>query len=140
MRRNGRKAVLHNNFSAEFDYLDDEIELFQTARKIKASHVYGDEAVAGRKVRPKGECRKVRFRSRKDALDAVRSIKYDQFRLLAPENRDAKLPRRAYRCHECRNGYHLTSKVWAPYSKGAKVITLKRPEAMGLLGEIADVA
>jgi hypothetical protein len=137
---NRRKAVLHNNFSAEFDYLDDEIELFNTARKIKASHVYGDEAVARHEIRPKGECRKVRFRSRKDALEAIRTIQFHHNRYGDELGEGQKMPRRAYRCHECRNGYHLTSKVWAPFRQPANVIQLFALSQQIELSELADVA
>ena len=132
--------MLHSNFAADFDFTDEELLVLKTARKVKMGHLFGDQAVATHANRPKGNCTKTRFRSRKDALDAVRSIKYDQFRLLAPEDRDAKLPRRAYRCHECRNGYHLTSKIWAPFRQPANVIQLFALSQQIQLSELADVA
>ena len=132
--------MLHTNFVTEFDYTDEELAVLKTARKVKNSHVYGDASVAAHTSRPKGVCTKTRFRSRKDALDAIRGIKSDYFRYVAEEDRVGKLPRRAYRCHECRNGYHLTSKSWAPYGKTAEIIELKRPVLLDLLEELADVA
>jgi hypothetical protein len=132
--------VPHNDFSAEFDYLDEEIELFKTARKIKASHVYGDEAVASHQIRPKGECKKVRYRSRKDALQAVRVIQFHHNRFGEELREGQKMPRRAYRCHACNNGYHLTSKVWAPYGRPGTVTQLFAPAQVNVLQELADVA
>ena len=130
----------HNNFSAEFEYLEEEIDLFKSARKIKASHVYGDESVASHQIRPKGECRKFRYRSRKDALQALRTIQYHHNRYGEELREGQKMPRRAYRCHECKNGYHLTSKVWAPYRQPAKVIPLITPLQVVGHEELADVA
>ena len=132
--------MLHNDFVTDFDFTDEELAVLRTARKVKSSHVYGNISVSAHNSRPKGVCTKTRFRSRKDALDAIRGIKYDYFRLVAEEERVEKLPRRTYRCHECRNGYHLTSKDWAPYGKTAAIIGLKRPVLADLLEELADVA
>jgi hypothetical protein len=132
--------VLHTNFVTDFDFTDEELAVLKTARKVKSSHVYGDLSVAAHTSRPKGDCTKTRFRSRRDALDAIRGIKYEYFRFVAQEDRVEKLPRRAYRCHECRNGYHLTSKDWAPYGRTAKIIALKPPVLVDLLQELADVA
>ena len=132
--------MLHTNFVTDFNFTEEELAVIKTARKIKKGHVYGNAAVATHYIRPKGDCTKVRFRSRKDALDAIRGIKYDYFRQVAPEERIEKLPRRAYRCQDCNNGYHLTSKKYAPYGKTAKIINLKRPAMVDRLEELADVA
>jgi hypothetical protein len=132
--------VLHTNFATDFDFTDEEMAVLKKARKVKGSHVYGDHSVAARTNRPKGDCTKTRFRSRRDALDTIRGIKYEYYRLVAPEERVDKLPRRAYRCHECRNGYHLTSKDWAPYGRTAEIIEFKSPVLVDLLLELADVA
>ena len=132
--------MLHTNFASDFNFTEEELAVVKTARKIKKGHVYGDSAVAAHHTRPKGDCIKVRFRSRKDALDAIRAIKYDYFRQVAPEDRIGKLPRRAYRCHDCNNGYHLTSKKYVPYRDTAKIINLKRPVLSEHLEELADVA
>jgi hypothetical protein len=132
--------VLHTNFVTDFNFTEEELAVIKTARKIKKGHVYGDSAVETHHTRPKGDCIKARFRSRKDALDAIRGIKYDYFRQVAPADRIGKLPRRAYRCHDCNNGYHLTSKKYAPYGKTAKIIDLKREVLAERLEELADVA
>lgn len=132
--------MLHNDFSEEFNYSDDEYAIFNKAGKVKASHVYGDKAVAGHQIRPKGACRKVRYRSRKDALQAIQTIQFHHNRYGDPLPGGQKMPRRAYRCHECRNGYHLTSKAWAPYRQPAKVIPLFAPLQVIETQKLANVA
>ena len=96
--------------------------------------------MARRQIRPKGECRKVRFRSRKDALEAIRTIQFHHNRFGEDLHEGQKMPRRAYRCHDCRNGYHLTSKVWAPFRPPANVIQFFALPKQIELSELTDVA
>ncbi len=119
--------MLHIDFRADFDFEDDEIALLKAAQKVKASHVYGDKSVAGHEFRPKGSCTKVRFRSRKDALQALRKIKHFRAQYEEMGYTHTKVERRAYRCAECRHGYHLTSKPWQAPKKPAQVIPFKSP-------------
>ena len=125
--------MLHTNFAADFDFTDEELAVLKSARKVKMGHVYGDKAVANHASRAKGACRK-------DALQAIQIIQFHHNRYGEELREGQKMPRRAYRCHECRNGYHLTSKAWAPYGKDAKIIAFKRPVVTELLQELADVA
>jgi hypothetical protein len=90
--------------------------------------------------RPKGECRKVRYRSRKDALQALRTIKYLRARYEEEGYSHLKVERRAYRCCECAGGYHLTSKPWSAPRKPAQVIRLFTPLVVEAPLEVAHVA
>ena len=132
--------MLHNDFRADFDFEDNEIALLKTAQKVKASHVYGDKSVAAHEFRPKGSCTKVRFRSRKDALQALRTIKH--FRALYEElgYTHPKVERRAYRCAESRHGSHLTSTPWNAPKQPAQVIPFKRPVEIEFPLVVAHVA
>jgi hypothetical protein len=116
--------VLHNSFSSRTDYLDEELDAFDGALRIKKSHLQIMDDPRSIHFRPKGECRKVRYRSRKDALQALRTIKYLRARYEEEGYSHLKVERRAYRCCECAGGYHLTSKPWSAPRKPAQVIRL----------------
>jgi hypothetical protein len=137
--------VLHNSFSSRTDYLDEDLDAFDGAIKIKKSHlqIMGDPRSIH--IRPKGECRKVRYRSRKDALQALRTIKYLRARYEEDGYTHLKVERRAYRCYECGGGaggagYHLTSQPWSAPRKPAQVIRLTLPLVVGAPREVAHVA
>ena len=132
--------MLHNSFSSRTDYLDEDLDAFDGAIKIKKSHlqIMGDPRSIH--IRPKGECRKVRYRSRKDALQALRTIKYLRARYEEEGYTHLKVERRAYRCCECANGYHLTSKPWSAPRKPAQVIRLFPPLVVEAPMEVANVA
>ena len=132
--------MLHNSFSSRTDYLDEDLDAFDGAIKIKKSHlqIMGDPRSIH--IRPKGECRKVRYRSRKDALQALRTIKYLRARYEEEGYTYLKVERRAYRCCECSNGYHLTSKPWSAPRKPAQVIRLFPPLVVEAPLEVANVA
>lgn len=132
--------MLHNGFSSRTDYLDEELEAFDRALRIKKSHLQIMDDPRSIYFRPKGECRKIRYRSRKDALQALRTIKYLRARYEEQGYTHLKLERRAYRCHECSNGYHLTSKQWTAPRKPAQVIRLVPPLVIDAPLEIANVA
>ena len=116
--------MLHNSFSSRTDYLDEELDAFDGALRIKKSHLQIMDDPRSIHFRPKGECRKVRYRSRKDALQALRTIKYLRARYEEGGYSHLKVERRAYRCCECAGGYHLTSKPWSAPRKPAQVIRL----------------
>lgn len=116
--------MLHNSFSSRTDYLDEELDAFDGALRIKKSHLQIMDDPRSIHFRPKGECRKVRYRSRKDALQALRTIKYLRARYEEEGYSHLKVERRAYRCCECAGGYHLTSKPWSAPRKPAQVIRL----------------
>ena len=132
--------MLHNSFSSRTDYLDEDLDAFDGAIKIKKSHlqIMGDPRSIH--IRPKGECRKVRYRSRKDALQALRTIKYLRARYEEEGYTHLKVERRAYRCCECANGYHLTSKPWSAQRKPAQVIRHFPPLVVEAPLEVANVA
>ncbi len=116
--------MLHNSFSSRTDYLDEELDAFDGALRIKTSHLQIMDDPRSIHFRPKGECRKVRYRSRKDAMKALRTIKYLRARYEDQGYTHLKIERRAYRCCKCQNGYHLTSKPWSAPRKPAQVIRL----------------
>jgi len=132
--------VLHNSFSSRTDYLDEDLDAFDGAIKIKKSHLQIMDDPRSIHIRPKGECRKVRYRSRKDALQALRTIKYLRARYEEEGYTHLKVERRAYRCCECANGYHLTSKPWSAPRKPAQVIRLFPPLVLEAPMEVANVA
>ena len=99
----------HTSLSSRTDYLDEELDAFDGALRIKKSHLQIMDDPRSIHFRPKGECRKVRYRSRKDALQALRTIKYLRARYEEEGYSHLKVERRAYRCCECAGGYHLTS-------------------------------
>ncbi len=132
--------MLHNSFSSRTDYLDEDLDAFDGAIKIKKSHLQIMDDPRSIHIRPKGECRKVRYRSRKDALQALRTIKYLRARYEEEGYTHLKVERRAYRCCECANGYHLTSKPWSAPRKPAQVIRLFPPLVLEAPMEVANVA
>lgn len=132
--------MLHNSFSSRTDYLDEDLDAFDGAIKIKKSHLQIVDDPRSIHIRPKGECRKVRYRSRKDALQALRTIKYLRARYEEEGYTYLKVERRAYRCCECANGYHLTSKPWSAPRKPAQVIRLFPPLVVEAPLEVANVA
>jgi len=132
--------VIYTRFSSRTDYLDEELEAFVGALRIKKSHLQIMDDPRSIHFRPKGECRKVRYRSRKDALKALRNIKYLRARYEDDGYSHLKVERRAYRCCECQNGYHLTSKQWSAPRKPAQVIRLIPPLVVEAPLEVAHVA
>lgn len=54
---------------------------------------------------------KIRYRDRKSAKAAMAA-----FKSILAENPDAAVPRRAYRCHRCNGGWHLTSQTVVEYA------------------------
>jgi len=132
--------VLHNSFSSRTDYLDEELDAFDGALRVKKSHLQIMDDPRSIHFRPKGECRKVRYRSRKDALQALRTIKYLRARYEEEGYSHLKLERRAYRCCECAGGYHLTSKPWSAPRKPAQIIRLFPPLVVEAPLEVAHVA
>lgn len=132
--------MLHNSFSSRTDYLDEELDAFDGALRIKKSHLQIMDDPRSIHFRPKGECRKVRYRSRKDALQALRTIKYLRARYQEEGYLHLKVERRAYRCCECAAGYHLTSKPWSAPRKPAQVIRLFPPLVVEAPLEVAHVA
>ena len=132
--------MLHNSFSSRTDYLDEELDAFDGALRIKKSHLQIMDDPRSIHFRPKGECRKVRYRSRKDALQALRTIKYLRARYEEEGYSHLKVERRAYRCCECAGGYHLTSKPWSAPRKPAQVIRLFPPLVVEAPLEVAHVA
>jgi hypothetical protein len=132
--------VFYNSFNARTDYLDDELDAFDGALKVRKSHLQIMDDPRPIHIRPKGECTKVRYRSRKDALQALRTIKYLRARYEEQGYTHEKVERRAYRCAECKNGYHLTSKPWNAPRKPAQVIQFKRPLEITIPLEVAHVA
>jgi hypothetical protein len=132
--------VLHTSFSSRTDYLDEELDAFDGALRIKKSHLQIMDDPRSIHFRPKGECRKARYRSRKDALQALRTIKYLRARYEEEGHSHLKVERRAYRCCECAGGYHLTSKPWSAPRKPAQVIRLFPPLVVEAPQEVAHVA
>ena len=132
--------MLHTSFSSRTDYLDEELDAFDGALRIKKSHLQIMDDPRSIHFRPKGECRKVRYRSRKDALQALRTIKYLRARYEEEGYSHLKVERRAYRCCECAGGYHLTSKPWSAPRKPAQVIRLFPPLVVEAPLEVAHVA
>ena len=132
--------MLHTSFSSRTDYLDEELDAFDGALRIKKSHIQIMDDPRSIHFRPKGECRKVRYRSRKDALQALRTIKYLRARYEEEGYSHLKVERRAYRCCECAGGYHLTSKPWSAPRKPAQVIRLFPPLVVEAPLEVAHVA
>ena len=132
--------MLHNSFSSRTDYLDEELDAFDGALRVKKSHLQIMDDPRSIHFRPKGECRKVRYRSRKDALQALRTIKYLRARYEEEGYSHLKLERRAYRCCECAGGYHLTSKPWSAPRKPAQIIRLFPPLVVEAPLEVAHVA
>ena len=132
--------MLHNSFSSRTDYLDEELDSFDGALRIKRSHLQIMDDPRSIHFRPKGECRKVRYRSRKDALKALRTIKYLRARYEDEGYSHLKVERRAYRCCECQSGYHLTSKPWSAPRKPAQIIRLIPPLVVEAPREVAHVA
>lgn len=132
--------MLHNGFSSRTDYLDEELDAFKGALRIKKSHLQIMDDPRSIHFRPKGECRKIRYRSRKDALQALRTIKYLRARYEDEGYTHLKVERRAYRCPQCSNGYHLTSKPWSAPRKPAQVIRLVPPLVIEVPLEVAHVA
>ena len=135
-----KDLVINNHFSLGSDYLDEELEAFAGAVRIKKSHFQAKDDSRPVYIRPKGQCRKVRYRSRKDALQALRTIKYLRARYEDEGHSHLKVERRAYRCPECAGGYHLTSKPWSTPRKPAQVINLFPPINEEAPSEVADVA
>ena len=135
-----KDLVLHNHFNLHRDYLEEELEAFDGAIRIKKSRIQSKDDSRPGYIRPKGACRKVRYRSRKDALQALRTIKYLRARYEEEGYSHLKVERRAYRCYECANGYHLTSKPWSAPRKPAQVIRLFPSLADEALQEVAHVA
>ena len=130
----------HTSLSSRTDYLDEELDAFDGALRIKKSHIQIMDDPRSIHFRPKGECRKVRYRSRKDALQALRTIKYLRARYEEEGYSHLKVERRAYRCCECAGGYHLTSKPWSAPRKPAQVIRLFPPLVVEAPLEVAHVA
>ena len=130
----------HTSLSSRTDYLDEELDAFDGALRIKKSHLQIMDDPRSIHFRPKGECRKVRYRSRKDALQALRTIKYLRARYEEEGYSHLKVERRAYRCCECAGGYHLTSKPWSAPRKPAQVIRLFPPLVVEAPLEVAHVA
>ena len=135
-----KDLVLKNHYRLGSDYLDEELEAFAGAMRIKKSHIQTKDDSYSVYIRPKGECRKVRYRSRKDALQALRTIKYLRARYEEEGHSHLKVERRAYRCCECAGGYHLTSKPWSAPRKPAQVINLFPPILKEAPSEVAHVA
>ena len=135
-----KDLVLKNHFRLGSDYLDEELEAFAGAMRIKKSHIQAKDDSYPVNIRPKGECRKVRYRSRKDALQALRTIKYLRARYEEEGHSHLKVERRAYRCCECAGGYHLTSKPWSAPRISAQVINLFPPILEEAQSEVAHVA
>lgn len=137
--------MIYNRFSSRTDYLDEELEAFVGALRIKKSHLQIMDDPRSIHFRPKGECRKVRYRSRKDALKALRNIKYLRARYEEEGYSHLKVERRAYRCYECGGGaggagYHLTSQPWSAPRKPAQVIRFALPLVVEAPREVAHVA
>jgi hypothetical protein len=129
-----------NLYNLRSDYLDEELEAFDGAVRIKKSHVQATDNSHLKGIRLKGDCRKIRYRSRKDALQALRTIKYLRARYEEEGYSHLKVERRAYRCRECAGGYHLTSKPWSAPRKPAQVIRLFPPLVVEAPLEVAHVA
>ena len=135
-----KDLALHNHFGSRMDYLDEELDAFDGAVRIKKSHIQAKDDSYPVNIRPKGQCRKVRYRSRKDALQALRTIKYLRARYEEEGHSHLKVERRAYRCCECAGGYHLTSKPWSAPRISAQVINLFPPILEEAQSEVAHVA
>ena len=129
-----------NPFNSRMEYLDEELEAFAGAVRIKKSHIQSVDDSRSPAVHSKGQCRKVRYRSRKDALQALRTIKYLRARYEEEGYTHLKVERRAYRCGECAGGYHLTSKPWSAPRIPAQVINLFPPILEEAPSEVAHVA
>jgi len=132
--------VSNNGFGANSDFLDEEIQAFEASVKVQKAHLKSACRPPLAKARTKGACRKIRYRSRKDALQALRTIKYLRERYAAEGHHHSKIERRAYRCSLCNGGYHLTSKAWAPPRESAKIIQLVRPVELDISTAVAHVA
>jgi hypothetical protein len=132
--------VFYNGFNSRKDYLDEELDAFDGALKVRKSHLQIMDDPRSIHIRPKGECTKVRYRSRKDGLQALRTIQYLRARYEEQGYAHEKVERRAYRCAECRHGYHLTSKPWNAPRKPAQIIEFKRPMEIDIPVEVAHVA
>ncbi len=107
-------------------FFDEELDLLNRAIRLKGDRMKGFGDSARMKGRPKGECGKVRYRSRKDALQALKRVKAHRDRQIQYGWQLAKVESRVYRCPKCAHGYHLTSRPLFGSQSPAPVIHLRK--------------
>lgn len=112
-----------NEFSP---FMDEELDLLGRAMRVKVDRIrsFGDSEQM--KARPRSACKKVRYRSRKDALKALQKVKAHRERQMEFGWQFAKLETRVYRCSECRHGYHLSSRPFKGPRPVGKVLHLRK--------------
>jgi len=122
-------------------FFDEELDLLDRAIRIKQSRIRAYGESDRMKGRPKSECGKVRYRSRKDALLALKRVQAHRARQIEFGWQFAKVETRVYRCPVCGHGYHLTSKPFTG-SRKVEVIPSKGPTfRISSQGDVmADVA
>lgn len=127
-----------NDFSA---FMDEELDLLDRAMRFKVDRIKNFGSSEQMKGRPKSACKKVRYRSRKDALRALQKVKAHRERQMEFGWQFAKLETRVYRCPECRHGYHLSSRPFKGPRPLGKVLHLRKtitPQELALA--VSDVA
>ena len=122
-------------------FFDEELDLLDRAIRIKLNRVYAYGESGQMKGKPKAECGKIRYRSRKDALLALQRVRAHRARQMEFGEQFVKMESRVYRCSVCAHGYHLTSKPFSNPRHPAPVAYLPIPVAsIPEMGVIAHVA
>ena len=107
-------------------FLDEELELLDRAMRMKVDRIKSFGESERMKARPRSACRKVRYRSRKDALKALQRVKEHRERQMEFGWQFAKLETRVYRCAACSHGYHLSSRPFKGPRVPGKVLHLRK--------------
>jgi hypothetical protein len=108
-------------------FFDEELDLLDLAIRGRSGRFREFGASSRMKPKPKSACKKVRYRSRKDALQALQKVKASRDRQIQFGRHFAKVESRVYRCRVCSHGYHLTSRPYAGNQKPAVVVRLRKP-------------
>lgn len=97
--------------SVRTDFLDEELIWLDKAISVNKSHIEIYDSGKVHVSSKKSDCVKIRYRSRKDALEMLWKIKASRAQQAEVSFGVQKVEKRAYRCPECK-GYHLTSKEY----------------------------
>ena len=119
----GVSSISRNEASA---FLEDELKLLDRAMRVKVDRIKSFGESERMKARPKSACKKVRYRSRKDALKALQRVKAHRERQMEFGWQFAKIETRVYRCPTCSHGYHLSSRPLKGPRVPGKVLHLRK--------------
>lgn len=97
--------------SVRTDFLDEELIWLDKAISVNKGHIEIYDSGKTYQGSKKSDCVKIRYRSRKDALEMLWKIKASRAQHAEVQSGAQKVEKRAYRCPECK-GYHLTSKEY----------------------------